>query len=145
MTGVDVSLDPSVDIGIAGGSGEDNFATDDADDSRHVKGVEIIEDDRGLEASGDIGTSVEDGGIPHDSVNYRDPTNAFDGDVEPNLHVIDGDPLEIPSPVPKHIDGSVRTIDGEVSDGELLISDVEADVPTVDNEVSHKTTTENSD
>jgi hypothetical protein len=33
VTGIDVSLDPSVDIGITGGASEDRFTTDDADNS----------------------------------------------------------------------------------------------------------------
>lgn len=145
MAGVDVSLDPSVDIGIARGTSEDRFTTDDADDSRNVNGLDVIEDDGGLEAYGCSGTPIEDGGICDDGVDYRDPTNAIDSNVEPDLHVVDVNSLEIPSPVPKHVDGGVRAIDGDVSDGKLLVSDIEADISAVDNEVSHKTTTENSD
>jgi hypothetical protein len=55
---------------------------------------------------------------------------------------VDGDSLEIPPPVPSHLDSGVRAVDGNISDGELLVSNVETDVSTVNNEIAHKTTAE---
>lgn len=145
VTSIDVSLDPSVDAGIALVARKDHFATDDANDSRNVNGLNVIEDNRGLKPGASIGELIEDGGIPHESVDYRDCSNAFDGDVEPNLHAVDIDSLEVPSPVPSHFDGGVRTVYGDVSYSKLLISDVKTDVSAVNNEVAHKTTAEKSD
>jgi len=142
VPGVDVSLDPSVDVHMAGGTIEDRFTANDTDDSRNVSGKNVTEDEGGLEPSGGIGTPVKDGGIPHDSIDDGDRTNAEGIDLEANLRLVDGDPLEIPLPVPHHLDTGVRTVDGDVSDGELLVSDVESDVSTVNDEVTHKTTTE---
>jgi hypothetical protein len=144
-TGIDVSLDPSVDVSITGGASEDRFTTDNANDSLNVNGSNVIEDERGLEGSGGSGALIEDRGIRHDDVDHCDRTNAINSDVEPNLHVVDIDSLESPLPVPEHSDSSVRTVDGEVSDGKLLISDIETDITTVDDKVSHKATTGNSD
>ena len=142
MTGIDVSLDPSVYICKLRGARKDCLAACDANDGRNVKCYDVIEDDRRLKPNGGVRTSVEDGGVPHDSVDYCDPTDAFNSDIEPNLRMVDIDSLEIPPPVPKHLDGGVCAVDGEVSDGELLISDFETDVPAVDDEVAHKTTAE---
>ena len=141
MTGVDVSLDPSVDVRITGGASEDYFATDDADDSCDISGLNVVEDDRGLGPSGGIGNSVEDGGIAHDRVDDSNSSNAANTNFESNLRVADGDSLEVPSPVPSHFDSGIGTIDSKVSDGELLVSDVEADVSTIDYEVAHETNT----
>ena len=142
VAGVNVSLDPSVDIGMAGGASEDYFASHDADDSRNISGPNVVEDNRGLEPSGGIRASVEDGGVPHDGVDDSDSSNAENTDFESNLRVVDGDSLEVPSPVPNHSDSGIRTVDGNVPDGELLVPDVEADISTIDDEVTHKTTTE---
>jgi hypothetical protein len=98
-----------------------------------------------LELSGGVGTSVEDGGVLTTASMIAIPPTLSTADLEPNLRVVDSDSLEIPSPVPNHSDSGVRTVDGDVSDGELLISDIETDVSAVDNEVTHKTTTEGSD
>ena len=86
---------------------------------------------------------VEDGGIAHDSIDDCDSTSAVDSNIESDLRVVDGDSLEIPSPVPCHLDSNVGPVDGDIADGKLLISNIDADVSTVDDEITHKTTTEN--
>lgn len=141
VAGIDVSLDPSVDVGIAGGAGEDRFTTDDTDESRDVSGPDVVEDDRGLESGGSPRTPVEDRGIPDYGVDDGDPTDAVNANLESDLCVVYSNSLAVPSPVPSHSDGGVRAIYRDVSDGKLLVADIEADVPSIDNEVAHKTTT----
>jgi len=142
VTRIDVSLDPTVDMGVAGGASEDRFTTDDADNSWNIHGPDVVEDDRRLHSGGDPRTSVEDGGVPDDSVDDSDSADTVNANLEPNLRVVDGNPLAGPPPVPNHSDSGVRAVDCDVSDGKLLIPDVETDISTVDNEVAHKTTTE---
>jgi len=142
VTRIDISLNPTVDVGVACGASEDSFTTHDADDSWNVNGPDVVEDDGGLEPSGSPRTSVEDRGAPNDSVDDSDSANAVNPDLESDLCVVDGDSLTCPPPVPNHSDSGVRTIDRDVSDGKLLIPYVEADVSTVNDEVAHKTTTE---
>ena len=139
---VDVSLDPSVDIGIVGAASKDRFSIEDADNSCNVRGPNVVEDDRGLEPGGGVGASVEDGGISHNSVDNSNSADAVSSDIEPNLRTVDSDSLEIPSPVPSHLDGGVRAVDGNISDGKLLVSNVETDVSTINNEIAHKATAE---
>jgi len=141
VTGIDISLDPSIDMHTTSGASKNRFTAYDPDDSRNVSGLNVVEDDGRLEPSGGIGISVKDGGIPHDSVDDGDCTNGVNIDLESNLRLVDGDSLEIPPPVPHHSDSGVRTVYGDVSDGKLLVSDVECNVSTVNDEVTHKTTT----
>jgi len=143
VTGIDVSLNPTVDVGVAGGASEDSLTANNADNSWNINSPDVVEDNRGLEPSGGPGTSVEDGGVPDYSVDDSDSPNAVYADLEPNLRVVDGDSLACPPPVPNHSDTSVRTVDCDVSDGKLLIPYIKADVSTVDDEVAHKTTTGN--
>ena len=143
VANIDVSLDPGIDIHVSGGTSEDIFIIDDTDDSRNVGGSHVVKNDGGIELGGDIGTPVEDGGISHDSVDDCDSTDEVNtNDLKADLCVVDGDSLDIPSPVPGHFDGSVRSIDSDVPDGKLLVSYVETNVSTVDNEVTHKATAE---
>ena len=142
VAGVDVSLDPSVDMGIAAGASKDGLSTDDSDDSWNVSGPNIVEDNRRFEPGGGFGTSVEDGSIRHDSIDDCNSADTVNIDLESNLCVVDGDPLEIPSPIPEHFNSGVRVVDGDVPDGKLLISNVETSVSAVDDEVAHKTTAE---
>lgn len=142
VTGVDVALDPSVNMSIAAGASKDGLSTDDSDDSWNVSGPNVVEYNRRFEPSSGFGTSVEDGGIRHDSIDDCNSTDTVNIDLESNLRVVDSDPLEIPAPIPKHFDSGVRVVDGDVSDGKLLISNVETSVSAVDDEVAHKTATE---
>ena len=95
-----------------------------------------------MEPSGSPRTSVEDRGVPDDSVDDSNSANAVNADLESDLRVVDGNSLACPSPVPNHSDGGVRAVDCDVSYGKLLIPYVEANVSTIDDEVTHKTTTE---
>ena len=100
----------------------------------------VVEDDGGLELGGGPGIWIENGGIPHDSVDDSDSANTTNIDISSNLRVVDYDFLDIPSPVPSFPDGSVRTAGGDVLDGKLLIFDVGTDVSAVDKEATHKIT-----
>ena len=142
VTGINVSLNPAIDMGVTDGASEDRFTTDDADNSWNVNGPDVVEDDRGLEPSSGPRTPVEDGGVPDYTIDDSDSANAVDADLESDLRVIDSDSLTCPPPVPNHSDSGVRTVDCDVSDRKLLIPYVEADVSAVDDEVAHKTTTE---
>jgi hypothetical protein len=79
----------------------------------------VAEDDGGLELGGGPGTSIENGGIPHDGVDDSDSADATDAGIGSNLRVVDCDSLDIPSPVPSCPDGSVQAVDGDVLDGKL--------------------------
>ena len=46
VTRIDVSLNPTVDVGVAGGASEDSFTADDTDNSWNINGPDIVEDDR---------------------------------------------------------------------------------------------------
>jgi hypothetical protein len=142
VVGVDISLGPSVDIDIAGAASKDRFTIDGADDSCNIRDPNVVEDDRGVEPRGDVVVLVEDGGISHDSVDYSVSANSGSIDTESNIRAVDGDSLEIPCPVPRHIDSDVRVVDGDIPDSKLLVSDVETDVSAVDNEIAHKATAE---
>ena len=100
----------------------------------------VVEDDGGLELGSGPGTSIENRGIPRDSVDESDSANTTNTDISSNLRVVDYDSLDISSPVPSFPDGSVRTVDGDVLDGKVLIFDVGTDVSAVDKEVTHKIT-----
>ena len=142
VTRINVSLDPTIDVGVAGGASEDRVTTDNADDSWNINGPDVVENDRGLGSSRGIRSSVEDGGVPDDSVDDGNSANAVNADLESNSRVVDSDSLAGPPPVPNHSDSGVRTVDCDVSNGELLIPYVETDVSTVDDKVAHKPTTE---
>ena len=108
MANVDVSLDPGIDMHIPSGTNEDRFTTDDADDGRNVGGSNVVEDERGIELGGGIGTLVEDRGISHDGVDNGESTDEVNTDnLESDLCAVDGDSLAIPSPVPCHLDTGV--------------------------------------
>ena len=130
--GIYVSLDPSVDIGLACGSSEDNLSTNDTNDGCDICGLNVIEDNRGLELGGRNGTSVENGGVRHNRVDDGIPTSTLTAkiqlgsneDIKSDLRVVDGDPLEIPSPIPGHFHTGDGAVDCDVSNSELLVSDV---------------------
>lgn len=144
-----IPLDPSVDSDLACRTSKNRLPTDDPDDSWNVGGHDIVEDDRGLKLSSRLGTSVENGGVPHNRVNDGNRTGTLAAiihfganlDLESNLCIVDGNPLEVPPPIPGHLHTGVGAIDCDISHGKLLVSDVQSHVSPVNDEVSHKTAT----
>ena len=143
---VDVSLDPGIDGRFTFGSPENSFAVQDSDDGLHIRQLDVVQNDGALKAGARPRTTVEDRCIADDTVHdgyAADPLVLVvqDGaslDIEPDLGITNGDSLKVPSPIPNHLHAGVGSIDRNIPHGELLVSDVQTNISSVDDEVTHE-------
>lgn len=60
------------------------------------------------------------------------------GHLETKLAVIDINILEGPAPVPSGVYTDLRVVDGDISDGELLVADPDTEFAAIEDEVTHE-------